>query len=562
MRRRTAVVRAGLVSILLAAPAAAQERPALDLRTWRPSTDPNASLVVEPAVTPGHGILTFGAYGSYAFRPITLKRAATDEVAYRPLEHSLAVDVFANLGLGRRFAVGLNVPVLAYQGGSRGLPGTISDMPTVAAAGFGDLAMSLKGSLLRNENGGFGLAALGWVTAPTGDRSGYASESGPTATARLLAEYTLLVATAQASLGYKVRTEHNTWPAPEVGGVRFGDEIPWSVGIALRPALLGIDPGNRQRLEVGVHGWLPAGPVGPFGTGRPGSAARSPVLLALSDRIELGRYRDTFVTAGVELGLTDAVGVPTFRGILGIGWSPRAHDLDGDGVKDDLDGCPEIPEDKDGFEDSDGCPEVDNDDDGIIDREDACPNVKGISSSDAKQNGCPGEAPPPPPKVEPAPPPPKEPDPDGDTYDEDDRCPDQPETFNGVDDGDGCPDEGGTPLVVAEEGRGLTLAAPLAWIGGTTAPDVDPSGVTTLRAIATELNRHPTWVLGVAVKAADPAVALARSLALVRILSTLTHRDGAAETMAWDAGTPPKKAAEGDVRFVLSVAPTPPPALP
>ena len=40
--------------------ALAQGRPSIDARTWRPSTDPNASLVIEPAITPGPGVLTLG----------------------------------------------------------------------------------------------------------------------------------------------------------------------------------------------------------------------------------------------------------------------------------------------------------------------------------------------------------------------------------------------------------------------------------------------------------------------------------------------------------------------
>jgi outer membrane protein OmpA-like peptidoglycan-associated protein len=61
-------------------------------------------------------------------------------------------------------------------------------------------------------------------------------------------------------------------------------------------------------------------------------------------------------------------------------------------VRDAVDGCPEVPEDRDGFEDDDGCPDPDNDHDGIADAVD--------------------------------------------------RCPDQAEVVNGVDDHDGCPDEG------------------------------------------------------------------------------------------------------------------------
>ena len=40
-------------------------------------------------------------------------------------------------------------------------------------------------------------------------------------------------------------------------------------------------------------------------------------------------------------------------------------DRDGDGILDNVDKCPDEPEDKDGFQDEDGCPDPDNDKDGI-----------------------------------------------------------------------------------------------------------------------------------------------------------------------------------------------------
>lgn len=638
---RTRMLVVCVASALASGAAHAQERPSLDTRTWRPSTDPNASLVLEPAVTPGPGVLTVGAYGHYAFHPLSLGRANTDAIALRPLEHVLGVDAIANLGIGRRLAIGAVVPVILYQDGSKPLPPSVSNTSSVPTSGFGDLGLSVKGSLVRNEHGGFGLAALGYVSLPTGDRAGFSGEGAPTATARLLAEYTLLVAVAQASIGYKLRTEHRTWPAPEVGGVRFGDELPWSVALAMRPGVLGIDPGNRQRLEVGVHGWLPAGPVGPFGSGEPGSAALSPVVLALSDRVELGHYRDTFITVGAEIGLTQAVGVPTFRAIVGVGWTPRAHDLDGDGIKDDIDGCPEIPEDKDGFEDADGCPEIDNDDDGIIDKEDACRDVKGAPSSDPKKNGCPlpdadgdgiedaldacmndkgapssdpkqngcpakdtdgdgvrdvfdkcptqpedrdgfqdedgcpdpdndgdgvtdqddacpttaGE-----PSTDPATSGCPNPDRDGDTFDNDvDKCPDSAEVFNGIADDDGCPDEGGKPLVTIDDKRKVRVAAAIKLIGPASLPDVDPSSVPTLRALALELNRHRDWTLAIGARpaAGDQAQldALNRSFAVVRVLSGLSRRDGIAETVGWDTVRSEPEVATG-IAFRILVTPS------
>jgi hypothetical protein len=596
------------------------------MRTWRPSTDPNASLVLEPAVTPGPGIFTVGAYGHYAFHPVSL--LLPDNSVLRPVAHVIGLDAIANFGIGQRLAVGATVPIIAYQYGASPLPASVSQTTSIPKTGFGDIGLSVKGALVRNEQGGFGLAALGGLTLPTGDRAGFAGESGPTATARLLAEYTLLVAAAQASIGYTFRSDHHTWPDAAAGGVRFADEIPWSVAFAMRPGVLGIDPGNRQRLELGLHGWVPAGPVGPFGTGDPGSAALSPVQLALSDRIELGHYRDAFVTIGGEIGLTQAVGVPTFRAVLAIGWTPRAHDLDGDGIKDDIDGCPEIPEDFDGFEDADGCPEIDNDEDGIIDREDACPNVKGVPSKDPRKNGCPMEdadgdgvedsvdacprekgVPSPDPKKNGCPPPPEpapdpnrdtdgdgirdkddacpivkgvpssdpemngcpNPDRDGDTFDNDvDKCPDSAEVFNGIDDEDGCPDEGGKPLVVIDDKRRVRVATPVKLIGPSSMPEVDPSSLPTLRALALELNRHPDWTLAVGTRPGasneGQLDALARSFAIVRTLSGFSRRDGLAETIGWDA-VKTQPGADKGIGFLLLInagaaAPATPPLAP
>lgn len=88
-------------------------------------------------------------------------------------------------------------------------------------------------------------------------------------------------------------------------------------------------------------------------------------------------------------------------------------DGDGDGVVDHLDACPDAP----GIE-PEGCP-TDGDGDGIIDHLDTCPSAPGI-----EPEGCPI------------------PDTDGDgILDIDDQCVSEPETMNGFDDSDGCPDE-------------------------------------------------------------------------------------------------------------------------
>jgi OOP family OmpA-OmpF porin len=72
---------------------------------------------------------------------------------------------------------------------------------------------------------------------------------------------------------------------------------------------------------------------------------------------------------------------------------PSSGDRDGDGIPDNLDKCPNEPEDKDGFQDEDGCPDLDNDGDGIPDALDKCPNEPETFNNYKDDDGCPDEVP-------------------------------------------------------------------------------------------------------------------------------------------------------------------------
>ncbi len=102
---------------------------------------------------------------------------------------------------------------------------------------------------------------------------------------------------------------------------------------------------------------------------------------------------------------------------------PGPGDIDGDGILDDVDKCPRVPEDLDGFEDEDGCPEDDNDADGIADKVDSCPMIPEDRDGFEDTDGCP--------------------DPDNDNdgiADKIDACPSEPEDKDNFEDDDGCPD--------------------------------------------------------------------------------------------------------------------------
>ncbi|MCA9544836.1 MAG: OmpA family protein, partial [Myxococcales bacterium] len=134
---------------------------------------------------------------------------------------------------------------------------------------------------------------------------------------------------------------------------------------------------------------------------------------------------NSFLTLGVTRGWLGGQGDPMVRPFAGIVFEPTVRDSDRDGLPDDIDRCPNEPEDKDDWEDEDGCPDPDNDNDGIEDLLDQCPNLPEDINGFEDEDGCPdGKS-----------------DRDGDgVLDAQDRCPDQPEDKDGFEDHDGCPD--------------------------------------------------------------------------------------------------------------------------
>jgi OmpA-OmpF porin, OOP family len=114
----------------------------------------------------------------------------------------------------------------------------------------------------------------------------------------------------------------------------------------------------------------------------------------------------------ILLGLSVTLGLSSKKAPAAVAVAPT--DSDGDGIEDTRDKCPTVA----GVE-PDGCPVKDTDGDGIEDTRDKCPTVAGV-----EPDGCPVK------------------DRDGDGIpDHLDKCPDEPETKNGFEDEDGCPDE-------------------------------------------------------------------------------------------------------------------------
>jgi OmpA-OmpF porin, OOP family len=162
-----------------------------------------------------------------------------------------------------------------------------------------------------------------------------------------------------------------------------------------------------------------------------GAVRCAPVELAMAE--SHNEFAQTELRQGHYYPARDELAVAEDNAKAAIAKSPKDRcvprpvvvigDKDGDGIKDNVDECPNDPEDKDGFQDEDGCPDPDNDADGIPDAVDKCPNDPEDKDGFQDDDGCP------------------DPDNDGDgIVDKIDQCPDEAEDKDGFEDDDGCPD--------------------------------------------------------------------------------------------------------------------------
>ncbi len=347
----------------LAGPSAASAD-GLDAERFVPAISAEGGFVQEHPSVPLHLGWSLGLFANVADDPVVERNRAGD-VVRRPLDTAGSADLVGSVGLFGRLELGLHVPVrFLYEGDAVSSGGTTLS----ASGGLGDLRFVPKVVALRSGNLdrhfllGFALP----LSFPTGDETAFRGAGGVTVEPRLLFAAHLGRIGLGFDVGYKWRAEH---PAT----LPYGDEIrlgPWATYSATDALTLRLEAYGGKQVGAEVDG------------------ADFPFEVLVGADYRVG---DVAFYGGASLGVTDGVGDPDVRGVLGVrfrkGTPPQRgyRDSDGDGVVDHDDGCPDDAEDKDGFHDDDGCPEPDNDQDGILDGDDECPELSG----DADRRGCP-----------------------------------------------------------------------------------------------------------------------------------------------------------------------------
>lgn len=374
----------------------------LNAQNFRPAIGPENIITVEGTRTSGRWVPMANVLIEYAHRPLRLLDTANNMTVADTVPQMLTLHLSGGIGLTKWLSLGVDLPVVIYQGFERqNTP--LSDVPIEpSSAGLGDLRLVGKARIIDNTDGGFGLAFVPQIMFPTGKGEEFRGDSAFGFEPRLAVDYRTkggFIVALNASV--LLRTEDQL-----ARNVRVSHQVRYGLG-----AFLPLPKG------FGLAGEL---------TGATSMFNAESIYTPLEAYLAARWIHSTGINVNIGggPGITPVAGSPQFRMFASIGYLPMARkkevvrqkptvvdlDPDRDGLIGDKDRCPEVF----GPPENQGCPDVDTDKDGLVDRLDACPNEPGPKEN----NGCPDK------------------DRDGDgLVDRLDSCPDQP----GPLENNGCP---------------------------------------------------------------------------------------------------------------------------
>jgi uncharacterized protein (TIGR03382 family) len=253
------------------------------------------------------------------------------------------------LGLRDRFELHAAVPFAIAQSSESGVAAGLM-LRSAGTSAVGDAR--LGGSVLLygvdHTARGVQLGAEADLAIPVGSETSFTSDGSIGGELLATAAYAGPGYRLAVNAGARYRPEHNYVSSDQ------GTEMVGRAGLFI--------PVARQRLMTSLELDMAARAAGRDAF----RALGSPILAMLGARYHFaGGIR---AGAGVGAGLTEAPGSPAVRVIFTVGYepeppppraiAPRINDRDGDGIPDDLDKCPDQPEDYNGVQDDDGCPDI------------------------------------------------------------------------------------------------------------------------------------------------------------------------------------------------------------
>ncbi|MCK6588378.1 MAG: OmpA family protein [Polyangiaceae bacterium] len=367
-------------AVLLAASSVPAQTQGFALNRFRPAPPGDRLFGVESPYVAGDLVPHALLLADYAHNPLVLRRDAGDQDLGPVVSHQLFLHAAGSIALFSRVSFNVDIPLAVLQKGESPGAAGAGTFASPDSAELGDLRVGLRGRIYGGYFDPFQLAVGAYLWLPSGnDEAGSFVGDG------------------------SVRG----MPQVIVGGRTNSIVWSFSTGVEIRPSLTYGQVTQGTMLHAGAGAGYLIGEGGHFQVGPELSFAT--VLEDVNRRttnleLLLGakyRFLSSFEAgAGLGLGLVSGVGTPDVRAVVMLAYTPeleaRPKDRDNDEIADQSDACPDTR----GVASSDpklhGCPPPlplpkppDSDKDGIIDTADACPAEAGVASEDPKTNGCP-----------------------------------------------------------------------------------------------------------------------------------------------------------------------------
>jgi outer membrane protein OmpA-like peptidoglycan-associated protein len=449
--RALGVAAAALVLALWVSPSAAQQR-TFHLDRLEVGGTPDDGIMIMRPVTQQRTIFYAQLGLGYSLRPLRTTTITSDPTTLKQSSNAVISNQFTQytsvgVELADRFIFGLTLPVTWIQTGGNPnysvnplFGGQATTTVRTGGPTVDDIRLDFRGIALRSEDRKAALGAGLHVFIPMGTvfNENFGSDGQVTTMLSLNGEYTIKWITLVASTGFHFRPYSKINDPERQNGLGVSSEWRWAVG-----AFIPLKEG-RYRIGATIQGQtgIDSDPIGDTAF----TKRNTPIEWQLEGRMRIGSSERWWAGLGAGSFIQPGYGAPDLRvvGVLGAyvpildsdatspdrkaalrdKWrkehvgdrdgdgipddidacpdEPEDHlgpdpndgcpmlaDRDGDGIPDKFDKCPDVPEDKDGIQDEDGCPETDADNDGIPDTEDACPLKPGKPNKDPKLNGCP-----------------------------------------------------------------------------------------------------------------------------------------------------------------------------
>jgi len=378
-------VRKGFVAgvLALAALPSASRAQNIDVSLFRPAAGGDGFAAVEGARPPveGESRLELRTWTDYAVHPLTFVSASGAE---RPVVRDRAAQwLGAQVHLIGPLSFAAQVPVTVSERGDLSQLPPSSRGPPELLSGFADIRLTPRLALLRQEWAGIDLATQMSFEFPTA-RAQTLSSDGRVRAEALVSIGRSLAAVPAGSLDLLANAYVRARPARDFLDVKSGSEAGLRAGVGYGIAQNRAWIPRRLYLELEGRSFLRAG----FAAGSAPAEWRLGGTLCPAGNLAID-------VAGGS-GLTDGVGAPRARFLLGLGWSqaacarsygsaqlasaappiepprlpapeparpaiaqalppppPPPPDRDGDGIPDDDDACPDQP----GIAENHGCPQ-------------------------------------------------------------------------------------------------------------------------------------------------------------------------------------------------------------